>query len=81
MQCFADPCLNKGAVCDAGQCRIKTGTACPAGTVQQKVCLQCGPAGGCAKEAECARRCTQNSDCAAEQTACTNGLCQMVGCI
>jgi hypothetical protein len=80
VQCFADPCLNKAAVCDAGQCRIKV-ASCPAGTVQQPVCLQCGPAGGCAKTASCARSCKQNADCAADQTSCTNGLCQVVGCI
>jgi hypothetical protein len=80
VQCFADPCLNKAAVCDAGQCRIKA-NACPAGSVSQRVCLQCGPAGGCAKVADCARPCKQNADCAAEQTACSEGLCQMVGCI
>jgi len=80
VQCFADPCLNKAGVCDAGQCRIKA-ASCPAGTVQKQVCLQCGPAGGCAKEAECARPCKQTADCAAEQTSCTDGLCQVVGCI
>lgn len=80
VQCFADPCLNKAAVCDAGQCRIKANT-CPAGSVSKRVCLQCGPAGGCAKVADCARACKQNADCAAEQTACTDGVCQVVGCI
>jgi hypothetical protein len=80
VQCFADPCLNKTTVCDAGQCRIKE-TSCPAGSVARRVCLQCGPAGGCAKVADCARPCQQTADCAAEQTTCTDGLCQMVGCI
>lgn len=80
VQCFADPCLNKAAVCSAGQCTIKA-ASCPAGTVSQRVCLQCGPAGGCAKTTDCARPCKQTSDCAVEQTLCTDGLCQMVGCI
>jgi hypothetical protein len=82
VQCFADPCLNKKAVCTAGQCVIATATsACPAGQVQKTVCLQCGIAGGCAKESNCAQPCTTDSDCAATQTRCTNGLCQVQGCI
>lgn len=80
VRCLADPCLNKAAVCDAGQCRIKSNT-CPAGQVSQRVCLQCGPAGGCAKTTDCARACKADTDCAGDQTSCTNGLCQVVGCI
>ena len=37
-------------------------------------------AGGCAKVANCARTCQQASDCAAEQSACADGVCQVVGC-
>jgi hypothetical protein len=80
VQCFADPCLNKGAVCDAGQCKLKN-VSCSVGSVAKRVCLTCGIAGGCSKVADCARQCKQNSDCAAEQTRCTDGLCQVLGCI
>lgn len=81
VQCFADPCLNKKAVCDAGRCRIASAPACGSGFVSRPVCLQCGIAGGCAREATCARTCRQSSDCAAEQTGCIDGLCQVQGCI
>jgi hypothetical protein len=80
VQCFVDPCLNKAAVCVGGQCRINS-VSCSAGFINQQVCLQCGPAGGCAKVSECARQCQQNSDCTGENTPCTDGLCQVVGCI
>jgi hypothetical protein len=117
VQCFVDPCLNKKAVCQAGQCVIASATTCGAvtcpagevccnascgictppggactqqicdpptcgaGQVPRTVCLQCGIAGGCAKETNCARTCTQDSQCAADQTRCIAGLCQVQGCI
>jgi hypothetical protein len=82
VQCFADPCLNKKAVCTAGRCAIAPASAsCGAGFVQQTVCLTCGIAGGCSRTAECARVCTRTADCAAEQTDCIAGVCQVVGCI
>ena len=80
MQCFADPCLNKAAVCEAGRCTIAS-LSCNAGFVSERVCTACGPAGGCAAVADCARVCTQNADCAADNLPCTDGLCQVVGCI
>jgi hypothetical protein len=82
VQCFVDSCLNKKAVCEAGRCAIATSAStCPAGFVQKRVCLSCGLAGGCAKEADCARVCTQDSECAADLTRCTDGVCQWQGCI
>jgi hypothetical protein len=80
VQCFADPCLNKAAVCEAGRCAIAS-LSCDAGFVARRVCTACGPAGGCAAVADCARVCTQNADCAADNLPCTDGLCQVVGCI
>jgi hypothetical protein len=81
VQCFADPCLNKKAVCTGGRCAIASASACGPGFVQQTVCLSCGIAGGCARSADCARTCTGPADCAGEQTGCVQGLCQVVGCI
>ena len=81
VQCFADPCLNKKAVCESGRCVIAGASSCPAGTVSQQVCLECGPAGGCAKQTDCARACTQDSECGAGQARCLDGLCQVRGCI
>ena len=80
--CFVDPCLNRVPICNAGKCQLNTAAvSCPAGEVAQQVCLQCGIAGGCAKTASCARPCKQDTDCGAEQTTCTAGLCQVIGCI
>jgi hypothetical protein len=79
--CFADPCLNKKAVCESGKCVIATPAACPAGTVQKTVCLECGIAGGCAKETQCATACKQDPDCGTGQARCLQGLCQVQGCI
>lgn len=81
VQCFADPCLNKKAACETGRCVIASASACGAGQVQRKVCLACGPAGGCAKESGCAQTCTQNTDCASSHTGCMDGVCQVTGCI
>lgn len=78
--CFADPCLTKAAVCAAGRCAI-TPVSCDAGFVARRVCAACGPAGGCAAVANCARVCQQNADCAADSLSCTDGVCQVVGCI
>jgi hypothetical protein len=81
VQCFADPCLNKKAVCDGGRCVIATASSCPAGTVAQRVCLACGPAGGCSQETDCARPCMQDSECGVSQARCIQNLCQVQGCI
>ena len=81
VQCLVDPCLNKKAACDSGRCVIVTGSSCGAGTVPRRVCIACGPAGGCEQETDCARVCKQDSDCGVNQTRCLEGLCQVQGCI
>jgi hypothetical protein len=81
VQCLVDPCLNKKAACDSGRCVIVTGSSCGAGTVPRRVCIACGPAGGCEQETDCARVCKQDSDCGVNQTRCLDGLCQVQGCI
>jgi hypothetical protein len=79
VQCFADPCLNRAAVCEAGRCTI-TLVSCNAGFVARRVCTACGPVGGCGAVADCARVCTQNADCAADNLSCIDGLCQVRAC-
>jgi Kunitz/Bovine pancreatic trypsin inhibitor domain len=56
--------------------------ACPEGRVAQKVCLACGPAGGCATlETVCAQPCgAQEPPCESPLT-CDSGFCQMGRCI
>jgi hypothetical protein len=71
-------CTPPGGACTQQLCDPPT---CGAGTVRRTVCLECGIAGGCAKETECARTCTQNAECTEGQTTCIGGLCQVQGCI
>jgi hypothetical protein len=81
VQCLVDPCLNQRASCDSGRCVITPASSCGPGTVARRVCIACGPAGGCATETDCARVCTQDADCGVNQTRCLEGLCQVQGCI
>jgi hypothetical protein len=55
---------------------------CPDGQTRRNVCLFCGPAGGCGKEAEmCARPCREDADCAGLMLGCFDGVCQVTGCL
>lgn len=56
--------------------------ACPDGRESRKICIQCGPAGGCAKEMTvCALPCTSNTTCQGSNLWCGgNGVCEAYGC-
>jgi hypothetical protein len=81
VQCLVDPCLNKQAVCDGGRCVIAPASSCGPGSVARRVCIECGPAGGCAQETDCARVCMQDSQCGMTQARCIDNVCQVQGCI
>lgn len=72
--------LLSAALCFAG-----CGAVVPCGNNSRlaDVCVQCGPAGGCAKtESRCAQTCTSSADCTGGGgTGCFNGVCQLIGCI
>lgn len=54
---------------------------CPPDRVYRNICLSCGPAGGCGKQAEvCAKVCASDSDCSGALRFCTNGACAVGGC-
>jgi hypothetical protein len=59
VMCFADPCLNKKAVCQAGRCAIASATSCgavtcPAGEVCCNAsCGICTPPGGACTQQIC----------------------------
>ena len=56
---------------------------CPDGETKQEVCLECGPAGGCAKTAEqCARSCKRSDECEGigQGFRCFDGVCQVGYC-
>ena len=54
---------------------------CPAGRIERRVCIACGPAGGCAKEMPvCAEECGATSECSAGGFSCYDGVCQAYGC-
>jgi hypothetical protein len=63
------------------ECSAFGASSCPTGFVAKSVCTRCGPAGGCAAQAVCARVCTQFSDCAGDNLDCSGGACQVTGCI
>lgn len=59
---------------------------CDDGSVEQRVCVECGPAGGCAKYSEqCAQTCDVTADCERAMPTgphgCLQGVCQIAGCI
>lgn len=64
-------------------CEGRPGTReCPAGRGRARVCLACGPAGGCGESAEvCAQPCDMARPCAAPLSFCADGVCQAGGCI
>ena len=56
---------------------------CPSGRVEQEICLDCGPAGGCGKTAEvCAQSCSTQEECAeiGPLCGCYEAVSQVVGC-
>jgi hypothetical protein len=82
VQCFADACLNRSAVCDQGSCQVKENN-CPVGQTQRNICVECGTAGGCSRMSDtCTKTCTTHADCTGfTYPGCVDGLCQMGGCI
>jgi hypothetical protein len=57
---------------------------CADGEIQQRVCVECGEAGGCAKRAEqCAKMCEIDDECrdVSPGFACFEGVCQMTFCV
>jgi len=55
--------------------------ACPAGREPRTICLECGPAGGCAKEMKvCAQPCDTQAQCDSKTLQCDSGYCQWLGC-
>ena len=55
---------------------------CTPDRVQRSVCLACGAAGGCGEQQEvCAMPCTGPTDCGGALSFCTDGVCQVGGCI
>lgn len=55
---------------------------CPEGREKQKVCLECGPAGGCATYVDaCVLPCTTNEQCGQGRLSCWDGFCQVGGCL
>jgi trypsin inhibitor len=57
--------------------------ACPAGRIEQAICLACGPAGGCSKLIDaCALPCSDpaTASCPASLYGCFAGFCQNGGC-
>jgi hypothetical protein len=63
-----------------------TDSDCEDDSVEQRVCVECGPAGGCGKYVEqCARTCDKDADCERSMPSgpfrCFQGVCQISGCI
>jgi hypothetical protein len=55
---------------------------CESGYTSKEVCITCGATGGCGQSAtKCARNCTAPSDCIDLQLFCSDGVCQVAGCI
>jgi hypothetical protein len=82
VQCFAEACLNRVAVCEQGSCQVKENN-CPVGQTQRNICVECGAAGGCSRMSDtCTKTCTTSDDCAGfTYPWCDAGLCQMGRCI
>jgi hypothetical protein len=54
---------------------------CTSDRVKQRLCLACGPAGACGRDAEvCAKPCTAATDCGGPLSACRQGVCQVSMC-
>jgi hypothetical protein len=50
---------------------------CPEGAERKEVCVQCGPAGGCAKmEMQCVQRCSDDDPCPSSAPFCAGGECR-----
>ena len=63
-------------------CEARPGQqSCPAERPLQNICLECGPAGGCAKSGEfCAQACDDTHPCDSFSLQCASGTCQAFGC-
>ena len=58
-----------------------TSQPCPPDRGPRKICLECGPAGGCAKyDSFCAQVCDDTHPCASQTLQCYQGTCQAFGC-
>ena len=65
--------------CGSGE---DTQVACGAGDVMKEVCTKCGPTGGCGQtETKCAKICSEPADCQELMLFCSDGVCQVAGCI
>jgi hypothetical protein len=54
---------------------------CPPDRVFRNICLECGPAGGCGKQADvCAKVCSADSQCDGPLWHCREGACEVGGC-
>ena len=54
---------------------------CTADRVKRRICLACGPAGGCGRDEEvCAKPCTAPTDCGGPLSGCVQGVCQVSMC-
>jgi hypothetical protein len=55
---------------------------CPPNRVQQSICVECGPAGGCGRMIDaCALLCQTDEECAESNLMCADGVCQVGYCI
>ncbi|HXK17976.1 MAG TPA: BPTI/Kunitz domain-containing protein [Polyangiaceae bacterium] len=63
-------------------CELRPSTqACPTDRPAQSICLECGPAGGCAKQGSfCAQACDDTHPCDSMTLQCFAGICQAYGC-
>jgi hypothetical protein len=76
--------LGIGVLVIAAAVGCGTDSDCADDSVEQRVCVECGPAGGCAKYADqCARPCDTHADCESTDLpfGCFEGVCQVGGCI
>jgi hypothetical protein len=55
---------------------------CPPGRVSKRICVACGPVGGCGEYAQvCATPCSGPAECSGPLRGCYEGACQATGCI
>ena len=74
--------IDCGSSSDADDSGGDGSNGCQDGYISKGVCLQCGPAGGCGKqETKCARVCSTPDHCKDLQLFCSDGVCQVAGCI
>jgi hypothetical protein len=57
-------------------------SACEEGYVPATICAACGAGGGCMSTVEvCAQTCTEDTDCDTGYFRCSDGICQVTGCV